>query len=222
MVVLRGRRLVLGARARGTAARGRRWPLRGAQRRVEQAERVPGQPGQGVTDAGELAAAGAARVPVPARRTADRAPLTLRGLVGRFLGGRGLPDIGLLGATATPSAADRGPHPARDFAAYAFGAGLHQPPLEIANRVAARLSAHTGRLTLPTRCVARRGRHSSTTYGALVARKWPTFTHSVRPIRTRRTSGLCTCPKRAYLGCVRRITSSSAVEPVSIRRACTS
>src|SRR6185437_721965 len=222
MVVLGGR-LVLGARARGTAGRGRRGPLRGAQRRVEQAERVPGQPGQGVTHAGELAASGAARVPVPARRPADRAPLTLRGLVGRLLGGRGLPDICLVGATATASAAaDRGLHPARDFAAYAFGAGLHQPPLEIANRVAARLSAHTGRLTLPTRCVARRGCHSSTTYGTLVARKWPTFTHSVRPIRTRRASGLCTCPNRAYLGWVRRMTSTSAVEPISIRRACTS
>src|SRR6185437_8621393 len=93
-----------GGVARRTAGRGRGRPLRRAQGRVEQAERVPGQPGQGVPHAAELAgAASAARVPVPARSAADRAPLALRGLVGQLLGGRGLPDVGVLGGAAAAS-----------------------------------------------------------------------------------------------------------------------
>src|SRR6185437_11600114 len=90
-----------GGVARRAAGRGRGGPLRRAQGRVEQAERVPRQPGEGVSHAGELAAAGsAARVPVAARGPADRAPLALRGLVSQLLGGRGLPDVGVLAAAA--------------------------------------------------------------------------------------------------------------------------
>src|SRR6185437_9469857 len=128
MVVLEGR-LVLGARARGTAGRGRRGPLRGAQRRVEQAERVPGQPGQGVTHAGELAASGAARVPVPARRPADRAPLTLRGLVGRLLGGRGLQTSALSAPRPPPP-----PPPIVDFTRPATSRPMLLAPAFISHR----------------------------------------------------------------------------------------
>ncbi|MGH3280091.1 MAG: hypothetical protein ACRDNW_13270 [Trebonia sp.] len=42
---------------RRPALRGRGGPLRGAHRGVEQAKGVPGQPGQRVSDARELAAA---------------------------------------------------------------------------------------------------------------------------------------------------------------------
>src|SRR5882757_6587875 len=144
--------MVSGPVVSGPVAWRRGGPLRRAQGRVEQAERVPGQPGQGVPHAGELAAAGASGVPVPAGGAADRAPLALRGLVGQLLRGRGLPDIFFFVLAAAP-AAERGLHPARDLTADALGTGPHQPPLEIANRVAARLSAHTGRVTPLNLCV---------------------------------------------------------------------
>jgi hypothetical protein len=57
------------------------------------------------------------------------------------------------------------------------------------------------------------------TNGAPVARKCPTFRHSVTPILVRRASGWCTCPKIEYLGLVALIASSSAVLPFSSRRA---
>lgn len=52
-----------------------------------------------------------------------------------------------------------------------------------------------------------------------VARKWPTLMHSVRPIRTRRASGWCTWPNRAYRGWVSSMCRSSASLPRSTRRA---
>src|SRR5438552_9316268 len=55
--------------------------------------------------------------------------------------------------------------------------------------------------------------------GMPVARKWPTFRHSVTPILVRRASGWCTCPKIEYLGLVALIASSRAVLPFSSRRA---
>ena len=71
-------------------------------------------------------------------------------------------------------------------------------------------------LTPPTMIVP--GYHCRTN-GAPVARKCPTFRHSVTPILVRRASGWCTCPKIEYLGLVTLIASSSAVLPFSIRRA---
>jgi len=55
--------------------------------------------------------------------------------------------------------------------------------------------------------------------GPRLARKCPTLMHSVRPIRTRRASGWCTWPNRAYRGWVRRMWSRMAVLPRSSRRA---
>ena len=47
------------------------------------------------------------------------------------------------------------------------------------------------------------------------ARKWPTLTHSVRPIRARRTSGWWTCPNSTARGWVRRTCSRMARDPTS-------
>src|SRR6185437_11386701 len=73
---------------------------------------------------------------------------------------------------------------------------------------------------LTGRCSSRdRAGYQRSTNGWPVARKCPTLTHSVRPIRTRLTSGWCTCPNSAYRGWVALIASSSAVLPTSIRSA---
>jgi hypothetical protein len=87
---------------------------------------------------------GPARVPRLAGRPADRAPLALGGLVGRVGGGRLVPDVGVrLGLAA----AHGGLHPVRHVPGNAARSGLHQPALEIAERVAPRLFAHTRRVT---------------------------------------------------------------------------
>ena len=228
--------------ARGARTRGR--PLRRAQRGLKNAERVLRQPGQRVAHAGELrpepgARGGTPGVPVPAGRPADRAPGAFRCLVWWRLRGRYVPDV----TAGLPAAVERGPHPVRDVPADAARPGLHQPPLEVANRVAglpgpapvttAAFATHTRKGTavfvrgvtptprtprlgsLPPSCglartlqaslvprTASRASVSCLGYrsnakGTRVARKWPTFTHSVRPIRTRRASGWCTWPKRA-------------------------
>jgi len=57
------------------------------------------------------------------------------------------------------------------------------------------------------------------TNGTPVARKCPTFRHSVTPILVLRASGWCTCPKIEYLGRVALIASSNATLPFSRRRA---
>ena len=92
-------------------------------------------------------------------------------------------------------------------------------PLLFAGRATAfRLALSTGfrHLTPPTMIVPA---YHCRTNGAPVARKCPTFRHSVTPILVRRASGWCTCPKIEYLGLVALIASSSAVLPFSSRRA---
>src|SRR5260370_25041746 len=178
--------------------------------------------GEGVLDhgrqhaarAGQLRAepAGACRAR-GAGRLADRTPLALGRLIGQQLGGGRVPHV----AAAAPFGAEGPPDLVGDLVRHAAGAGLHQPALEVGDGVTApgltvrtfwlaaalRLAVASGfrHLAPPTHD---RTRYHCRTNGAPVARKCPTFRHSVTPTLVRRASGWGNWPQNEDLrpGCL--------------------